>query len=207
MDPPPPNDHLLLAGRRWQVIDVDTQREEINVKPARGKKATPFTGSGGEIHDRVRTKMKEVVLGTKPIPYLNQGALDWLREARAIATDAGLDRTAWHDISSNTCLLFTWSGSRTQRAIVLFARHAGIDSVDRDVAVEFRAPQRVARHKLLAVLRRDVSLDDLLDQEPFQERRKYDCFLPKALLRKSFADNALNMERCVSLLDEACSGG
>lgn len=205
IDPPPPHDHLLLAGRRWQVIDVDTQREEINVNPARGRKATPFTGSGGEIHDRVRATMKEIVLGTKPIPYLNQGALDWLREAREIAAAAGLDRTAWHEISPNTCLLFTWSGSRTQRTIVLFSRLAGIDAVDREVAIEFRAPQRVARHKLLAILRQGLSEDDLIDQEPFQERRKYDCFLPEALLRKSFAKNALNMTQCVSLLDGVCS--
>jgi hypothetical protein len=68
-----------------------------------------------------------------------------------------------------------------------------------------RIPVRVARHKLLAAIRLGITADDLADQELFQERRKYDCYLPKGLLRASFVGNALDVDGCRSLLDEACA--
>jgi len=165
IDPPPPRDHLLLAGRRWQVVDVDAKREEINVVPARGKKRAPFRGSAGDIHDRVREKMRELVLGDKPIGYLNPGAASWLNEAREIAAAASLHKSPWHDVAPERSFLFTWSGSRTQRTLVLLSKLAGVDAVDREIAVEFTAPERVARHKLLTLLRQGVSDEALADKE------------------------------------------
>ncbi|MEX2092245.1 MAG: hypothetical protein WD971_06190, partial [Pirellulales bacterium] len=136
---------------------------------------------------------------------LNPAALSWLSNAREVAASAGLAKSPWHEISDNCCLLFTWSGSRTQRTIVLLAREAGIEAVDRDIAIEMRAPAPVARHKLLAAIRHGISADDLADQEPFQERRKYDCYLPKGLLRASFIGNALDVDGFRSLLEETCA--
>ncbi|MBL9165627.1 MAG: DEAD/DEAH box helicase [Planctomycetaceae bacterium] len=204
IDPPPPLDHLLLAGRRWQVVDVDTRREEINVIPARGRKAAPFQGSAGEIHDRVRDKMRTVLLGQDGFKYLNPGAANWLAEARQTAITAGLHRSAWHQISSAKSLLFTWSGSRTQRTIVLFARLAGIEAVDRKIAIEFPAPERVVRHKLLALLHSGVSREALADKEAYHARRKYDCYVPNEILRECFAADALDIDNCIAVVDRAC---
>ncbi|WP_428304403.1 DEAD/DEAH box helicase [Lacipirellula sp.] len=204
IDPPPPLDHLLLAGRRWQVVDVDTRREEINVIPASGKKAAPFQGSGGEIHDRVRGRMRTVLLGQDNFKYLNSGAANWLTEARQAATRASLHLSSWHQISSARSLLFTWSGSRTQRTIVLFARAAGIEAVDRRIAIEFPAPERIVRHKLLALLHSGLSSEELADKEAFHARRKYDCYVPSNILRECFAADALDIDNCIAVVDRAC---
>ncbi len=118
----------------------------------------------------------------------------------------GLRVSPWHEVSAERSLLFTWTGSRTQRTIVLLSRLAGVESIDRQVAVEFSAPERVARHKLVAVLRKGVTGDALADQEECQARRKYDGYLPKELLRRSFIADGLNVARCMSILDEASTG-
>lgn len=102
-------------------------------------------------------------------------------------------------------MLFTWSGSRTQRTIVLLSRLAGIEAIDRHIAVEFSAPERVVRHKLLALLRAGISTEALADQDACHARRKYDCYVPNDLLRESFAADALNVEKCISIVDGACS--
>lgn len=200
MDPPPPGDHLLLAGRRWQVVDVDAKREEINVAPARGKKRAPFHGSAGDVHDRVRQTMRDLVLGDKPIGYLNAHAAAWLQEAREIAAAGGLSNSPWYELSPERSLLFTWSGSRIQRTMVLLAKLAGIDADDRQIAVEFAAPERVARHKLQALLRAGVACDSLVENAASPSRRKYDDYLPKDLLYKSFIADALDVDGCLLLL-------
>ncbi len=174
IDPPPPLDQLLLAGRRWQFVDVDVRREEINVIPAHGRMAAPFQGSGGEIHDRARENMRAILLGDDLLRYLNPGAATWLREARENASIAGLHRSSWHQMTSAKSMLFTWSGSRTQRTIVLLSRLAGIEAIDRHIAVEFSAPERVVRHKLLALLRAGISTEALADQDACHARRNYD---------------------------------
>jgi ATP-dependent Lhr-like helicase len=204
-DPPPPGDHLLLAGRRWQVVGVDPNREEIAVVPAHGKKRAPFCGSAGDIHDRIREKMRQLVLGDTPIGYLSSAATEWLRESRAIARAAGLDQSAWHSSSPERSLLFTWSGTRTQRTMVLLAKLAGVDAIDREIAVEFVAPERVARHKLLTLLHAGVSDELLADEEENQTRRKYDHYLPSELRRKCFIEDALNVDGCLSLLNSVCT--
>jgi predicted DNA-binding transcriptional regulator len=89
--------------------------------------------------------------------------------------------------------------------MALFSRLSGIEAVDRDIALEFSASVRIVRHKLLSVLRMDVTDERLADQEKWQARRKYDGFLPKELLRKGFIGDALSVTKCKSILEEACA--
>ena len=149
--------------------------------------------------------MRELVLGNKPIGYLNQGAAVWLREAREVAAAAGLKKSSWHEVSQDRSLLFAWCGTRTQRTMILLSKIAGIDAIDREVAVEFAAPARVVRHKLLGILHQGVAIESMADKESVQTRRKYDEYLPKELLRKSFIADALNVDGCLTLVGNVCT--
>ncbi len=204
LNPPAVSDHLLLAGRRWQIVDVRLRTSVVNVVIARGRKPASFVPSGGAIHDKVRQKMREVLFETRSFAYLNKGALGWLEEARNSAASAQLGANHWHELSHNSSLLFSWAGSRTQRTIELIARSVGIAAIDRNVAIEFQGPSIEIRRKLLLAIENNLSSNDLADQEPNQQLRKYDGFLPEDVLRDSFVRNALNLESGKSLLLSLC---
>jgi ATP-dependent Lhr-like helicase len=200
IDPPQVSEHLLLAGRRWRVVSVDLRQEEIHVVPSRGKKSARFHGAGGEIHDVVREKMRNLVIGDKNIVYLNARAAHWMSQARMAAIAADLANSSWHPLLSERCLLFTWCGTRTQRTIALLARAVGIASIDRDIALEIHAPIKSARDRLSHFVSQPIDLEGLLHLVPFKERRKYDDFLPDTLLDKSYARDALDLNEAVRRL-------
>jgi ATP-dependent Lhr-like helicase len=199
-DPPSVSEHLLLAGRRWRVVSVDLRQEEIHVVPSRGKKSARFHGAGGDIHDVVREKMRNLLIGDKNIIYLNARAANWMSLARMAALEADIANSSWHPLSTERCLLFTWCGTRTQRTIALLVRAVGIASLDRDIALEIHASIDTARDKLSRLVSQSIDLEGLLQLVPFKERRKYDRLLPDNLLSKSYERDALDLEGAVRRL-------
>ena len=50
---------LILAGRRWQILDIDHDRKAITVEPSPGGRVPVFTPDrADDIHPRVREVMK-----------------------------------------------------------------------------------------------------------------------------------------------------
>ena len=88
---PQPDDHFLLAGRRWQVIEVNLRQGEILVRPAVGRKPPKFAGGGGEIHARIREEMQRVVSTEDDFEYLDALAVSfWQMADQPIAMRAAL---------------------------------------------------------------------------------------------------------------------
>lgn len=55
-----PDQHIIFAGRRWKVIDVDTDSKVIYVEKTTGGKPPKFGGEGLLIHDLVRKEMLSI---------------------------------------------------------------------------------------------------------------------------------------------------
>lgn len=202
VDPPPPGDHLLLAGRRWRVVEVDLHREEIQVIPSRGRKPSRFHGAGGDLHDKVRVTMRDLVLGDKPILYLNSTANEWLAQARANADRAELAKNPWHCISQNQSYVFAWRGTRIQRTLLLLAQAVGLTAVDRDIAVEFRCSAELAMKELRVLVSNPIQVDDLMSFVPYKEQRKYDMYLSDELLSRCYAQDALDLDGAIGCLND-----
>ncbi|MCK4764417.1 MAG: DEAD/DEAH box helicase [Candidatus Aminicenantes bacterium] len=60
--------NIFLAGRMWKIIDMDGRKLEIYVKEAADGKRPVFSGSGGDIHPRIREKMLEILTADFSLP-------------------------------------------------------------------------------------------------------------------------------------------
>lgn len=61
MEQPLPEKALFVfAGRRWQVVRADARSRVIEVVRSSGGRAPRFTGSGPDVHDRVRLEMRRI---------------------------------------------------------------------------------------------------------------------------------------------------
>lgn len=186
-------DHVLLGGRRWQVVSVDDDRSEVTVRPARGKKPPKFLGAGGEIHPRVRQMMRAVLLGDGQLNYLNATAMRLLRDARTTALQAGLAQRSLIALSPARCLWFTWTGTKIQRTVCLIADVIGLFAIDRKIAIEFEAGAPEISQRFRQALNGAIDAASLGAQFPGKQTRKFDYLLAEPLLVQSLAHDALDV--------------
>lgn len=190
-------DHLLLAGRRWEVEQVREKKKEILVFPTKGKKPPVFiTPSMRNLHPRIRKEMRRILLSDDDPEFLDGKASELLSYAQEVAVEAtlGEDRIVQRGLHS---YLFHWAGDRVVRTIVQIASAEGYDvelseswlsmkfnETDQETVESFLSEVANAPHS-------DIDLARQMSR-PKKVVEKYDEYLPAFLLDRGYAHNYLN---------------
>ena len=130
--------YLILAGRRWKILDIDHDRKSILVEPSTGGRVPRFFSAAHiDIHPRVREVMKELLeQGDAPV-YLDPIARDMFTLARLTARDSDVLRNPFFQDGLDT-VWFNWTGSKIQRTLWAMAKLSGLANVnDEQVALVF----------------------------------------------------------------------
>lgn len=206
--PPPVGDRFALAGRVWQVEEVDITHRLIFVTPVEGKMEISWPGGTGEIHTRVLEKMRDILFGDEEYPYLMPNAAARLALARRTAYAAGMHRSPLVHLGGQSFALFPWLGTRgfraARRTLSHFASALGISEIRGEGCcyITLKA-QREDGARLLP------ALSDLLKNDPPQPTalvgegeapcyEKYDEYIPPSLLRRAFACDRLDLSEVVA---------
>ncbi len=185
---------LILAGRRWKVIELNLEREEILVEPSRGGRLPSFAGSAGpDLHPRIHEKMREILSDTKMPVYLDQMAKEMLQEARTFARKSEILHNPFFRDDENT-IWFTWCGTRANRTLLGLGLYKELDVVDDGIALTF---EKMSKADIQAYysqyLLEQPDPIKLAEHFPVKAMEKYDGFLTNELLCESFARNYLDM--------------
>lgn len=210
--PPPVGDRFALAGRVWEVTELDLPRHLIYVKSVRGKMEVAWPGDFGEVHTRILERMRQVLCEDTEYPYLKEGALKRLRTARALARNTGLCDSSILPLGGYTWALFPWLGTRSFRTLRRYlVRHAGNYKLS---GMEFEGCYYMTFklengsgfdliHDLAdEVGANGVDLDALIGQTEAPVFEKYDEFIPSPLLRKAFREDKLRSDEMIRRLQE-----
>lgn len=184
---------FLLGARRWKVLSVDEHRRDILVERSRGRKSPNFTSGFGEVHAKVRRKMREIVVGSSEIPYLNQQASEWLAESRHAAKCAGLCSQDLFEDANGGCVWFTWTGSRAQNALMLMMSLRGLAPEDLSIAISYRESPGQVLDCLRGLLKELPTSIELAAAMPVKLLRKFDEYLDDELLVRSLAASAIDV--------------
>lgn len=116
------DENLLLAARIWKIIEVDHMAKKISVIPAKDGKKPIFSGSGADLHPKIRERMLQLLLVSEEIPELDETSLDILREFRSEFKNYCIesledDRPAL--LKEGTIRLFTFHGTRVNKSLQL----------------------------------------------------------------------------------------
>ena len=76
--PPPVGDRFALAGRVWEVEELDLARRLIYVHSVAGKMQIEWPGDYGEIHTKILEMMRKVLSDDREYPYLKPNAAERL---------------------------------------------------------------------------------------------------------------------------------
>jgi ATP-dependent Lhr-like helicase len=201
-EPPPPGERFGLAGRTWEVIDIDKKDRVVLAKPIAGGATAMWSGTSGDIHTRVLQRMRQVLMEDVEYPYLRVHAKESLRRARIIARAAKLDQHSLVPLGGDSFCLFPWMGSIAHLTLLRMLQVSplpGMDRFDSDApySITFTAePGRRQQH--LAALKRFIATHgeeitrNQVDAPPVLS--KFDEFIPESLLRKAYDTDRLDLD-------------
>jgi ATP-dependent Lhr-like helicase len=200
---PPVGEHLLLDGRRWQVMEIQLAQKLVLVAFSPGGKAPSFQGAAGEIHTRVMREMRAVLLNTDEPAYLDQSGKLLLRAARRTAQlarlsergiVAGHQRVQW----------FPWVGTRTLLTLSLLAKSNKIQHESDRLSITYHLPSSkefLDHLRQIASSRPDgVELARLMAVKSVE---KYDDFVPEALLDEANSRGRLAVPEALAACTDA----
>ena len=204
-NPVPKGDRFALAGRVWEVLDVDMPRKLIFVKRVDGKMEISWPGDSGEIHTKLLLAMREVLIGNKSYAYLGENAKERLQTARVVAQNAGMDKNTVVFLGGQSYVFFPWLGTRSfrtvKRIMQKYASELGISDIQSEGCcyITFKAKGDAGKHfisNLEGIIRRDgIDLISLVSDSECPVFDKYDEYIPPELLRKGYAmDRLLDSE-------------
>jgi ATP-dependent Lhr-like helicase len=197
------DDNFLLAGRRWQAVQIDDNQKQITVRPASGRKALKFLGEGGEIHRRIRQEMKKVLTSGKEYSYLSSGAKKLLQEARLMAQNSGVSTKDWISLSSDESLWFTWTGTKIHRSLSLMLASKKIEVKSHDIAFEFPFGVGEAQRVISELSKQRHDSKCLAQLLPQKRMRKFDEYISVELLNDVIAADFLDVENAHLKLQSA----
>ena len=195
--------YLILAGRRWKVLQVDQDRRVILVEPSSGGRAPAFSGAGGhDIHPTVRERMRSLLLGDEMPIYLDPTAKVMLASARAAAREANLSRRSWLQ-NGPQAIWLPWTGSRIQRTLAGLGRYVGgLDVHDEGIGLTFDKAEVIeVRETFRGFLSNRPDVVKLASHYPERAREKYERFLSDELQSQVFASHCLDMEGAIRIIE------
>ena len=200
--PPPVGDRFALAGRVWEVTEIDTQRRLLFVKSVDGKMQVSWPGEAGEIHTKVLLAMKKVLTSDKEYHFLGENARARLENARRVAKNARVADSMVVFLGGQSYVLFPWLGTRafrtTRRFLQKYASELGISDIQSEGCnyITFKAKGDAGKNLLFAmrnIIARDgVDPDELVFDDECPVFDKFDDYIPPELLRLAYAEDRLS---------------
>ena len=210
--PPPVGDRFALAGRVWEVEELDIQRKLIYVKQVDGKMEVSWPGDFGEIHTRILQRMRRVLEEDTVYPYLKPNAQKRIEVARHVARNTGMLEHSLVSLGGYSWCLFPWLGTRSFRTLRKFlARNAGMFKISH---IEFEGcyymtfrMERGNDYDLISHLAGLAATDGidcraLVESGELPLFEKYDEHIPGELLRAAYAADRLRADEAEARLQE-----
>lgn len=199
--PPPVGDRFALAGRVWEVEELDVARKLIYVKPVEGKMEVSWPGDYGEIHTRILQRMRRVLEEDTVYPYLKENAAHRLEVARHLARNTGMLEHSIVHLGGYSWCIFPWLGTRSFRTFRKFlasrAAEFRISGIEHEAGayitfkMEGGNDYSLAKGLVDEVQRNGIIPLSLLAQTENPVFDKYDEYLPTSLLHKAYAADKL----------------
>jgi ATP-dependent Lhr-like helicase len=220
--PPPFGERMTLAGRTWEVMDVDMKRKTVYVRQIKGKIKTYWQGGSTKTHNRILGRMRKLFEEDTVYPHLQEGARRRLAEARSLALNAGLDKYNVFNLGGNTVCIFPWLGNIDYYTLLFLIKRLCSEELDIK-SIGGQPPNFILIrlghgdiHDLLDSVKRrlnqDIDLYSLLSDDDVTDLKrsfeyktpKFDEYIPAPLLKKALITDYINLHFLRDEIDTWC---
>ncbi len=201
---------FALAGRVWEVEEIDLSRRILYCKQKEGQEKSHWKGEGAFIHTHLLEGMKRVLFSQEDYPYLLPNGTKRLREARKLAHALDLEHHPLLSLGGGQFALLPWLGSTGFEAVKrILSRRTKIGTlseVQSSGCYFLTFQSRLPKEELLSCIHTACSEEagriPLVDAGETPIMDKYDSLLPPALLCRAFEQNRLNEKEAKEFLSK-----
>ncbi len=213
--PPPPGERLTIAGRTWEVLEVDMKSKVVNVKRVKGKIKTYWAGGNLKTDDHILERMRRVLIDQKDYPYLQKGAKERMAEAYFLAKHTGLDKYNVVSMGGKSVCIFPWMGNIDYYTTMLLIKKLcgfmlNLKSVGGQppyfITLKLGSGEATADTFLEAfkdAINQPINLEYMLTDEDVIELKqlyeyktpKFDEYVPLSLLKKAIINDYIDLDR------------
>ncbi|MBQ9976509.1 MAG: DEAD/DEAH box helicase [Clostridia bacterium] len=211
--PVPVGERFALAGRVWEVKELDISHRLIYVERVEGKMEISWPGAAGVIHTRILERIRQILCENKDYRYLSSKAAERIEAARNIARNSGMLTRPILCVGGVNYVIFPWLGTVGVRTLkkVLRTRCSeafGISSVSSESCyyitfkMEKGTPDTLLDYLCRLFSNETIDPESYVDSNDLVAFEKYDKYIPQNLLNKAFAHDRLDFvevgQRCRS---------
>ncbi|MFC4352275.1 DEAD/DEAH box helicase [Fodinicurvata halophila] len=190
-----PEQHIVFAGKRWIVLEVDSDKKVVRVEATKGGDPPRFGGGGFDLHDIIRQEMYRIYTSGEYRIETSSGIVDYLTEEARSLFQEGLQSFQDAELANNpilemgsTCYMFPWLGDRVVNTLSAVLMQSGLkaSSFGGIIEVQDTAATNV-RDCLRKACEGGFSNEMVLAQMVSNKMvEKYDEYLPAGLLEKGY---------------------
>lgn len=206
--PPPVGDRFALAGRVWEVEELDISRKLIYVRAVEGKMEVSWPGDFGEIHTKILKRMKKVLCEDTVYPYLKPNAQKRLEVVRNLARNTGMLEHDMLCLGGYTWCFFPWLGTRSFRTLRKYisricSNELKISNIEFEgcyyITFKMENGNEINFKKYIANrIKNDNGIDlELLASGDAPAFDKYDEYIPAQLLREAYIQDRLRSDEII----------
>lgn len=205
--PPVVGNQFALAGRSWEVLEVDFKKKSVAVRQVEGKASIYWRGGSGNIHTRILQRMRQVLLEDTEYSYVQKNALQRLQTVRQLVRNAGLDKRNILLLEDGKCCIFPWMGTVAYRTLERLLNSCCRDSLEINsiggvnpyylnlkLGKNNKNKFKYIYQEIVSLCEQRITAEDLISDAEAPEMQKYDKFIPQALLRKAYASDYLDLD-------------
>lgn len=211
-----PEQHIIFAGKRWEVKDVDMEKRVVYVVPTKGGNPPRFGGDGMFVHNRIRQEMLRIYLegdhriesGEERREFMDVAARMLFSEGLRFFRDMRLANKRIIELGKNVYLI-SWMGDKVVNTLSVLLTMGGYkaDKFAGVVEVEKASCLDVSGH--LRSFNRDnkptnAELAELVENK---QTEKYDHLLPEELLNEDYGARAFDIDGTVDWITKAAEQG
>lgn len=210
--PPTVGNRFMLAGRTWEVLDIEPKAKTLWVKQVEGTATISWRSrsTGGNVHTKILQRMRRVLFEDVAYSYLQSNATERLKKARQLVRKAGLEQTNIVQLKGKTCCIFPWMGTVAYRTLERFLNcccreSLGIRNIS-GVSPYFltvhlgKSQLEQLNYEIISLPEQRITVFDLVASEEAPKLQKYDQFIHNELLRKAFALDHLDLRELGNIL-------
>ena len=211
-----PGQHIIFAGRRWEVKDVDVGKRVVYVTPTKGGNPPKFGGDGMSVHDRVRQEMLRIYLeGDHRIEsdgerreFMDVTARKLFSEGLRFFRDMRLEHKRVIGLGKDVCLI-PWMGDKIVNTLSVLLTMGGYkaDKFAGVVEVEKAESLDVCGHLRSFSKDNRPTNAELAELVENKETQKYDHLLPEELLNEDYGARAFDIDGTIDWIMEASEEG
>ncbi len=192
---------LKLAGRTWEVTNVDSDKFKIYTKLSSGTSSNTWKSDAEtNIDFKIINKMYEILNSEEDYTYLQKNIKELLKSNREIFKKNKLSKKMLFS-SGDDKVIFPWLGTKSLLTLSYILKNDGINNtilkcfgIPLGLKTDNFITEGLLKNTIDKVINNKINIDDIKLSD-FEINKKYSEYIPEELKEKEFRYDYLDLEQ------------